>query len=76
MEMSIWQFNAAVKGYIKANTQKEKGAFESEQEKEDIFAWVLASDIPKRKELKNKVYLWDGVDFIFQKEVDFEIDNE
>lgn len=75
--MSIWQFNAAVRGYIRANTpQTDKGQFKSEEEVDDIFSWLMASEIPKKKLLKNKVYLWDGVNFIFQKEVDFELENE
>lgn len=72
--MSMYEYNAAVKGYVKANTPVEKGKFSSEEEKEDMFEWLMSQDLPNKKVLKNKVYIWDGVDFIFQKEVVFEVE--
>lgn len=72
--MSMYEFNAAVRGYIKANTPVEKGKFSSEEEREDVFDWLLRQDTPKVDILKNRVYIWDGIDFIFQKEVTFEIE--
>lgn len=37
--MSIWQFMAAVDGYITANTpENERGL--SDKEKDDLFAWL------------------------------------
>lgn len=71
--MSMYQFNAAVKGFIKANTPVEKGKFGSEEEKDEMFEWLMAQEKPSKKTLKNKVYLWDGINFIFQKEVVFEV---
>jgi hypothetical protein len=72
--MSIYEFNAAVKGYVKANTPVEKGKFSSEEERDEVFDWLIRQDLPKTRTLKNKVYLWDGVNFIFQKEVIFDVE--
>lgn len=70
----MYEFNAAVKGFIKANTPIEKGKFSSEEERDEVFEWLLMQDTPVKKTLKNKIYLWDGVEFIFQKEVIFEVE--
>lgn len=72
--MSMYEFNAAVRGFIKANTPVEKGKFSSEEERDEVFEWLLKQDTPKKKTLKNRVYLWDGSEFIFQKEVIFEVE--
>lgn len=69
--MSIWQFNMAVKGYIKANTQKEKGQFKDEEEIDEMFNWLISKGQTYDKLLKNKVYLWDGIKFEILKEVEF-----
>lgn len=37
--MSMWQFLAAVDGYIAANSTEDKGL--SEAEKDELFAWVM-----------------------------------
>lgn len=71
--MSIWQFNAAVKGYIKANTQKEKGQFRDEEEIDELWDWMQSQVKIYDKLLKNKVYLWDGLKFTLLKEVEFVI---
>lgn len=72
--MSMYEFNAAVRGFIKANTTVEKGNFSSEEEKDEVFDWLMSQEIKNRKLLKNKIYLWDGINFIFQKEVLFEVE--
>lgn len=72
-QMSMYEFNASVTGFVKANTPIEKGKFSSEEERDEVFDWLLKQDTPTKEILKNKVYLWDGIDFIFQKEVIFEV---
>ena len=72
-EMSMYEFNVAVRGFIRANTPVEKGKFASEDERDDIFDWLMRQELPNKKTLKNKIYLWDGINFIFQKEVVFEV---
>lgn len=38
-EMSMWQFLAAVDGYVKANSAEDTGGL-SESEKDDIAGWL------------------------------------
>lgn len=70
----MWEFNAVVQGYIKANTQTEKGNFASEEEKDEVFDWLMAQETKTLKTYKNKVYTWDGINFTVQKEVEFELE--
>ena len=39
--MSMWQYMAALDGYIKANTPDEPGKL-SEAEKDDLWDWIKA----------------------------------
>lgn len=41
--MSLWQFNAAVEGYIDANTPAEPGALNA-AEADEIWAWMLEKE--------------------------------
>lgn len=72
--MSMYEYNAAVRGYVKANTPVEKGKFSSEEEKDEMFDWLMSQELSSKKVLKNKIYEWDGINFIFQKEVVFEVE--
>ena len=38
-QMSVWQFMAAVEGYVKANTPKDNGKL-SNAEKDELFDWI------------------------------------
>lgn len=73
MDMSIWQFNKAVEGYIKANSSKEDKKFASKEEEDSIFDFMLNGfGIKTKTTLKNNVWLWDGTDFKIVKTVQFE----
>ena len=42
--MSVWQFNAAVQGWIAAHVPDEGGASLSESEADEIWAWMQAKE--------------------------------
>lgn len=54
----MWQFNAAIEGWIKANSPKKDNTL-SESEKDDLFAWIEAANT-NRRTLKTMTYEWDG----------------
>lgn len=70
--MSIWQFNAAVKGYAKANSPEQKGKFSSAEEMDEAFAFAL-SDHTSLILTTGKIYVWDdyGINLILDKTVTF-----
>lgn len=71
--MTIWQFNTAVKGYIKANTSKEDKKFASKEEEDSIWDFMLTGfNIKTKVTLKNNIWLWDGETFNLKKSVTFE----
>lgn len=72
--MSIWQFNAAVKGYVNANTPKEKGTFSSEEEKDEMFEWLQSFDLIAGQTLIGNCYEWDGKNFHLKYQSIFWID--
>lgn len=56
-EMSMWQYFAALHGYIEANSPKEANKL-SESEAEDLFDWIdQASSGPRV--LSTQTYDWD-----------------
>lgn len=64
-----------MRGWVRANTTKEKGSFESEEEKDAIFAFALQAQGAKKKiNASNKVYLWDGKEFSVDRIVHFVAD--
>ena len=69
--MSIWQFNAAVAGYVKANSASDPKKFASEEERDSMFEWLLSKDAPKQLNLTSWVYIWDGNYFSLDRVVDF-----
>lgn len=71
--MSIWQFNSAILGYIKANTQKNDKSFSSEKEKDSIFDFAVSSLEIKKKERLGIMYLWDGKNFTVHRQIIFEV---
>lgn len=71
--MSIWQFNVAVAGYVKANSSSDPKKFSSEEEKDDLFDWLLSKDTPEESFLTNRVYIWDGSAFNLERIVGFRI---
>lgn len=56
-QMSMWQFNAVVEGFVRSRTPK-AGASLSDQEKDVLFDWIDGASIsvvaPRR------FYAWDG----------------
>lgn len=71
--MSIWQFNSAVKGYVKANTANDPKKFSSEEEKDEMWDWLASKEKKQSKILSNIMYLWDGIQFTVEKRVQFEV---
>lgn len=43
-QMSIWEFNALVDGWMKANDSSGGGTTLSESEKDDIWEWMQGKD--------------------------------
>lgn len=71
--MSIWQFNAAVKGYVRANSANDPKKFSSEEEKDAMWDWLESQNTPTKKTLSSIMYVWDGVKFTVEKRVNFEV---
>lgn len=70
--MSVWQFSAALNGFIRANSSKDDKKL-SEAERSEISDWILSSGSGPRT-LTTKVYWWDGLQFSLFKIVTFQID--
>jgi hypothetical protein len=70
-EMSIWQFYAALNGYIDHNTPKDTGKL-SQDELEDLADWIYEG-IDMSQHLKTKVYLWDEFGPVLDGEVTFTV---
>lgn len=71
--MSIWQFNAAVKGYVRANSSSDPKKFSSEEEKDAMWDWLESQNTPTKKTLSSIMYIWDGFNFTVEKRVNFEV---
>lgn len=71
--MSIWQFNAAIKGYVKANTSSDPRKFNSEEEKDEMWDWLQSQETKSKKTLSSIMYVWDGLKFTVEKRVNFEV---
>lgn len=69
--MSIWQFNSAISGYIKANTPSDPKKFSSEEELEEMFQAVLNRQEKRLLNLKSSVYIFDGSTFKLERVVGF-----
>ena len=71
--MSIWQFNASVAGFVKANSASDPKKFSSEEERDSMFEWLLSKDISTDLNLTNCIYIWDGINFNLERIVNFKI---
>lgn len=69
--MSMWQFTAALNGYIEANTPEDKQKMSTE-EAEDLLDWVYEG-INTETELVQQVYLWDDFGPVLDREVSFTV---
>ena len=56
--MSLWQFFAAVNGYIEANSPKDGNKL-SEAEADDLFDWI-ERDVGGPRVLSTQTYWWEG----------------
>lgn len=65
--MSVWQFNAALQGYVKANSVEDKKL--SASEKAALFDWIEADATPPMR--TSVVQGWDGRRFTVLKRVRF-----
>lgn len=68
--MSVWQFAAALNGYVKAHTSS--GEKLTDAEADDLFAWISRDDRPRR--LRTQTYWLDGDRLIAAGVVTFEVD--
>jgi hypothetical protein len=65
--MSMWQFLAALNGYVKANSGGKEAL--TEAEKDDLWAWI---DTPANDRLlSTPVYWWDERGPVMIKRVTF-----
>lgn len=55
-DMSMWQFFAALNGYIAANSPKEGNKL-TESEADDLFAWIERDSVPGK--LRTQTYWID-----------------
>ena len=70
-QMSMWQYFAALNGFITANTPKDAKKL-SGQEADELFAWLEAGEAGKRS-LSTQTYDWDETGPIPQGIVYFEV---
>ena len=56
--MSLWQWFAALNGYIEANTPKDGGSKLTESEAEDIWNWIEQDGSGPRR-VSTQTYWWD-----------------
>ena len=54
----MWQLNAAIEGWIKANSPKKDNTL-SESEKDDLWLFIEAANT-NRRILKTMTYEWNG----------------
>ena len=66
--MSVWQFNAVVAGYVKANSVDDDKKL-SEAEKATLFDWIEEDAVPPLR--TSVVQGWDGRRFSVQRRVQF-----
>ncbi|QMV00168.1 hypothetical protein GHV40_01100 [Devosia sp. D6-9] len=55
--MSLWQYFAALNGYVAANTPKDTKKL-SDQEADDLFSWIEEGNLGRRS-LSTQTYSWD-----------------
>lgn len=68
-DMSMWQFFAALNGYIAANTPKGSEKL-SEKEADDLFAWIERDVVSGT--LTTQTYWLDGDKLVPWRVVEFE----
>lgn len=69
--MSLWQWFAALNGYIEANSSK-GGAKISDSEAEELFAWIDGGETGRRT-LRTQTYWLDGERLVAGDVVTFEV---
>ena len=68
--MSMWQFFAALNGFVEAKTPKENKKL-SAAEADDLFNWLESEQIASR--LTTQTYLWDEYGPVYAGKVTFDI---
>lgn len=69
--MSMWQFFAALNGYVEANSPKDGNRL-SESEADDLFAW-LEADNGNERVLSTETYWLDGDELVPAGRVTFAV---
>lgn len=69
--MSVWQFEAAVAGYIAANSASDGNKL-SEGEADDLFDWI-SRDSGKGRSLSTMTYWWEGERLSVAGRVEFQL---
>ena len=67
--MSVWQFNAALNGYVRAHSPGENKL--SESEKDTLFDWIDAAN-SNALTLTTITYDWDGERLVPSRRITFE----